>query len=218
MRISLLLVALATPTALHAQSYTGNVSIIDGDTIDMAGTRIRLHGIDAVEREQTCTRDMGVWACGKEASATLGDIIRGRPVECTQTDTDRFGRVVAKCFVKSIDLSSAMADAGLAVALPNVTQDYLPDESRARAGARGIWGANFEQPSAYRAAHPALEPRLVATKRPARAAAPVGVYYYNCDAARAAGAAPLLRGQPGYRPQMDGDNDGVACEPYRGRR
>jgi hypothetical protein len=44
------------------------------------------------------------------------------------------------------------------------------------------------------------------------------VYYRNCAEARAAGVAPLYRGQPGYRPQMDGDGDGVACEPFRGRR
>ncbi len=46
----------------------------------------------------------------------------------------------------------------------------------------------------------------------------LAVYYRNCDAARAAGAAPILRGQPGYRPPLDRDNDGIACEPYRGRR
>ncbi|MDO9338483.1 MAG: excalibur calcium-binding domain-containing protein [Caulobacter sp.] len=37
-------------------------------------------------------------------------------------------------------------------------------------------------------------------------------YYANCSEARAAGAAPLRRGEPGYRPAMDRDNDGVACE------
>ncbi|MEG8018131.1 excalibur calcium-binding domain-containing protein [Sphingomonas sp. LR55] len=42
------------------------------------------------------------------------------------------------------------------------------------------------------------------------------VYYSGCREARAAGAAPLYRGQPGYRAGMDGDNDGIACEPYRG--
>ena len=40
------------------------------------------------------------------------------------------------------------------------------------------------------------------------------VYYRNCAAARAAGAAPIYRGSPGYREGMDGDGDGVACEPY----
>lgn len=41
-------------------------------------------------------------------------------------------------------------------------------------------------------------------------------YYSGCNAARAAGVAPIYRGQPGYRPEMDGDSDGIACEPYRG--
>ncbi len=41
---------------------------------------------------------------------------------------------------------------------------------------------------------------------------PADVYYKNCTAAREASAAPLLVGEPGYRPAMDGDNDGVACE------
>lgn len=37
-------------------------------------------------------------------------------------------------------------------------------------------------------------------------------YYKNCDAARAAGAAPIKVGEPGYRSGLDGDNDGTACE------
>jgi hypothetical protein len=43
------------------------------------------------------------------------------------------------------------------------------------------------------------------------------VYYRSCSEARTAGAAPIYRGSPGYRGGMDGDGDGVACEPYRGR-
>lgn len=38
------------------------------------------------------------------------------------------------------------------------------------------------------------------------------VYYVNCTAARAAGAAPIYAGQPGYRPKLDRDHDGIACE------
>ncbi|MGA1798672.1 excalibur calcium-binding domain-containing protein [Sphingomonas sp. 4RDLI-65] len=41
-----------------------------------------------------------------------------------------------------------------------------------------------------------------------------GVYYPGCNSVREAGKAPLYRGEPGYRPEMDGDNDGIACEPY----
>lgn len=47
---------------------------------------------------------------------------------------------------------------------------------------------------------------------PPPAPAPTEVYYKNCDAARAAGAAPIYRGQPGYRAALDRDNDGIACE------
>lgn len=42
-------------------------------------------------------------------------------------------------------------------------------------------------------------------------------YYWNCAAARSAGAAPIHRGEPGYAPHLDSDRDGIACEPYRGR-
>ncbi len=46
-------------------------------------------------------------------------------------------------------------------------------------------------------------------------APPARAYYPGCNAARAAGVAPIYRGEPGYRPELDGDSDGVACEPHR---
>ncbi|MFE7740899.1 excalibur calcium-binding domain-containing protein [Nocardia sp. NPDC057455] len=53
---------------------------------------------------------------------------------------------------------------------------------------------------------PAPEPPAAAPS-----AAP-SVYYPNCAAARAAGVAPILLGEAGYRPGLDRDKDGVACE------
>lgn len=44
-----------------------------------------------------------------------------------------------------------------------------------------------------------------------------GAYYPNCDAARAAGVAPIYAGEPGFREPLDGDGDGIACEPYGAR-
>ncbi len=52
---------------------------------------------------------------------------------------------------------------------------------------------------------------LIATALPALAQED-SVYYPNCTAARAAGAAPIYKGEPGYRRQFDRDNDGIACE------
>ena len=42
-----------------------------------------------------------------------------------------------------------------------------------------------------------------------------GDVWRGCDDARAAGTAPIHAGEPGYREGMDGDGDGIACEPYR---
>lgn len=61
------------------------------------------------------------------------------------------------------------------------------------------------------ASAPPPQPRAA----PARASGG-SAYYRNCAAARAAGAAPIYRGEPGYRAPLDRDGDGVACEPYRG--
>lgn len=44
-----------------------------------------------------------------------------------------------------------------------------------------------------------------------------GDYWRRCDDARAVGTAPIYRGEPGYRERLDADDDGIACEPYRGR-
>lgn len=54
----------------------------------------------------------------------------------------------------------------------------------------------------------ALGGTAVATAAPAQS----DVYYATCSEARAAGAAPIHRGEPGYRGQLDRDNDGIACE------
>lgn len=62
----------------------------------------------------------------------------------------------------------------------------------------------------------AMEPGNLDEPRP-RQAPGDGRAYRNCDEARAAGAAPVRRGEPGYGPHLDRDNDGVGCEPYRGR-
>jgi hypothetical protein len=59
--------------------------------------------------------------------------------------------------------------------------------------------------------------RALPPGRPARRKA-ASVYFSGCNEVRAAGLAPLLRGEPGYRPEMDGDDDGIACEAHRGRR
>lgn len=59
-------------------------------------------------------------------------------------------------------------------------------------------------------------PTSLTTSAEREHAPPTRAFYRNCDAARAAGVAPIHAGEPGYREEMDGDSDGIACEPYRG--
>lgn len=59
-------------------------------------------------------------------------------------------------------------------------------------------------------------PRQASTDRQSFAGGMAGAFR-NCTEARAAGAAPIRRGEPGYGPHLDRDGDGIACEPYRGR-
>ncbi|WP_339350931.1 excalibur calcium-binding domain-containing protein [Bifidobacterium indicum] len=72
-------------------------------------------------------------------------------------------------------------------------------------------------PAPAQSAAPAPTQEPTQEQAPAQAPAPAPApdtyeYYQNCDAVRAAGKAPLYQGQPGYRPALDRDHDGVACE------
>ncbi len=58
----------------------GRASVIDGDTLDMQGQRIRLWAVDAPEGRQTCDRAGVTYRCGQEAANALDRYIGGRPV------------------------------------------------------------------------------------------------------------------------------------------
>lgn len=223
MRRIALAAALVMPIAAQAQIVTGQAVALDGDSLSIGGTQVRLFGIDAPEGSQTCNRSGSEWRCGQDAKALLGSMVADKPVVCEQRDTDRYGRIVAKCIVGAIDLAATMIEGGLAVSLPAFSDAYTDSESRVKSHGIGIWGSEFQTPAEYRAANPNLfRPPAPPVQRQERfvsapSASSGGVYFRNCAAARAAGAAPLYRGRPGYRPEMDGDNDGIACEPYYGR-
>lgn len=217
----LLAIGLAlTPLPALGQDISGSGRATDGDTLNMVGIVIRLHGVDAPELNQTCSRQGQSWECGKEASAKLAQLVSGVNLRCEQRDIDDYDRIVASCKAGQVDLGQAMVEAGLAIALPQFSERYLATEARAKELGLGIWGGEFQRPADYRAANPRAyrpKPQASTVRQPMISPAPSGVYYRNCSAAWAAGAAPLYRGQPGYRPEMDGDGDGVACEPFRRR-
>src|SRR5690554_1952283 len=91
--VLVILIAALAPAA-HAE-VAGRASVIDGDTIEIHGQRIRLHGIDAPESAQLCLAEDERWRCGQQSALALDDEIAGRPVACAERDRDRYGRIVA---------------------------------------------------------------------------------------------------------------------------
>jgi len=127
-----------------AAILTGRASVIDGDTLEIKGRRIRLHGIDAPESGQTCYRNGRAWDCGHAASQALKRFIDGRTVTCTELDVDRFGRSVARCTVGGEDINAWLVRNGWAVAYRRFSEVYVREEAEARAARRGIWDSRFE--------------------------------------------------------------------------
>jgi len=78
-----------------AEYLTGKPRIVDGDTIHIGKTKIRLHGIDAPEMPQTCMADGKRWSCGKAATAALKRMIGDGDVICIRHEQDRYGRIFA---------------------------------------------------------------------------------------------------------------------------
>lgn len=229
MKVLVALSLFLLPTLAHSQIVIGQARVVDGDTLDIGGQRVRLLGIDAPESSQTCDRGGTAWACGSEATAVLARLVANNSVQCEQHDTDTYGRTVATCQVRGTDLGQGLVDAGMAITLSNAPEAYTESERRRRSLKIGLWGSTFDEPHVWRAAHPQLyraplQARQAPSGRSVRpsqgASSYTGqrVFFRSCGDAWRAGAAPLYRGQPGYRPEMDGDGDGIACEPFRGRR
>lgn len=207
---------------VSAQVFLGKPIAIDGDTLAVGETRIRLYGMDAVERTQTCSINGEAWACGEAAKRALAEFLQLGQLSCRATGTDVYNRTVANCRVGGMDLSLAMIESGLAVALPDAPQSYFKAEAQQREARNGIWRSGFVAPAEYRAANPPSEPRRApevvtpAFRQTPRVVAPAQpTRFIGCNEARRLGIAPIPRGHPAYRPEMDGDGDGWACEPHR---
>jgi endonuclease YncB( thermonuclease family) len=131
-------------------AIAGEARVIDGDTLEVAGARYRLHGIDAPETRQVCRRGGVDWLCGQEAAAYLRQLVQAQDVQCEARDRDRYGRVVAVCRAGSLDLNREMVAAGLAWAYRKYSRDYEAIEEEAKAAGRGVWSAEAIPPWEWR--------------------------------------------------------------------
>lgn len=146
------LAVLSLPGARSGRPVVAGVAtVIDGDTLEVRGRRIRLHAVDAPEARQTCRRGTETWRCGQEAALALADRVGRRLVRCEQTDTDRYRRIIARCSAEGEDLGAWLVGQGLAVAHRRYGRDYVEVETEAREARRGLWAGSFAMPWDWRA-------------------------------------------------------------------
>jgi len=123
------------------------IRVIDGDTVDVDGTRYRLHGIDAPESYQTCRAWGLTWECGQAATAALEARAAGLSCEGSGA-ADRYGRTVGVCSAGGEDLNAWMVANGWALA--EYSTDYVVEEAEAKTAKRGIHRGQFVAPAARR--------------------------------------------------------------------
>jgi endonuclease YncB( thermonuclease family) len=138
---------------VFADNLTGRASIIDGDTLEIHGTRIRLWGIDAPESSQLCRDDESLqYRCGAKAANDLDAFIARRLVSCVDIDERSYRRTVAVCTVAGTDIADWLVRNGLALDWPTYSKGaYAAAQAEAKREGRGMWGGTFVEPWVYRA-------------------------------------------------------------------
>lgn len=151
LKIVAALALLLSAAPVTANELVGVASVIDADTIEIRGVRIRLHGIDAPESRQLCRRNSGdEWRCGQQAALALADRIGRLTVNCAVRDVDHYGRAIAVCTQDNQDLNRWLVNEGWAVAYRRYSRDYIEAEDQARRAGRNIWSGEFLMPWDWR--------------------------------------------------------------------
>ena len=140
------------PARSPGEPVTGSAHVVDGDSLQVAGVRLRLHGIDAPEFDQDCHDANGKsYSCGRAAMRALIAAIAGRSVTCTPVAVDQYDRDVATCMAGDLDLGDAMVRGGHALDYARHSRGrYAAAEREARAARRGLWAGAFETPANWR--------------------------------------------------------------------
>jgi endonuclease YncB( thermonuclease family) len=138
--LAMIALLLATPAAAQR--------MIDGDTIDLSGTRWRLWGIDAPETHQACADG---WPAGIEATAAMRKLIEGRAVVCEFRGHDRYRRSIGLCRANGQDLGAEMVSAGMARAFTRYSSDYIGQEKAAIGAKLGVHAHDCEKAWDWRA-------------------------------------------------------------------
>ena len=138
---------------LFSSLAAAQIKVVDGDSLEMNGERIRLDGIDAPEFSQICHDAQNQeYECGQTAKAYLQDLTTDSDVQCNcLPDVDKYQRKICECFINATSLNRAMVTAGMARAYRN--EKYRKDEEDAAMHKRGLWQGKHMRPALYRILH-----------------------------------------------------------------
>lgn len=126
--------------------------IVDADTLEVAGQRVRLQGIDAPESAQVCRQATGQrYRCGDRATQALRTRIGAGAVTCQLEGRDRYNRALGICYAADgTDLNGWLVEQGWALAARRYSTKYVPQEAQARVARVGLWAGEFVEPWAWR--------------------------------------------------------------------
>ena len=123
---------------------------IDGDTIHIGESKIRLHAIDAPEIKQTCKIGNEIWNCGHQSARKLKNLIKKNEIKCEVKDIDRYKRYVAECYLNNLNINQYMVRHGWAIAYRYYSTKFVEDEKIAKKNKLGIWQGVFMEPYLFR--------------------------------------------------------------------
>ncbi|WP_051380691.1 thermonuclease family protein [Bradyrhizobium sp. WSM1743] len=133
-----------------AAKLSGPPRILDGNTIELEKTKLRLSGIDAPETDQICLDAHGrKWACGVAARDELIKHSNGRTWDCHTTGVDEYGRSRGSCFIEGEDVNAWMVRSGWALSGLS-THTYAIYEVVASKAYAGLWSGAFIAPWDWR--------------------------------------------------------------------
>jgi endonuclease YncB( thermonuclease family) len=150
-KISIAIVVTLASSLVQAAELSGVSRAIDGDTLYIGATKIRLEGIDAPETDQVCLDAKGArWTCGIGARDQLASRVAGRVVSCLPSSTDRFRRTLATCSLGAENLNRWMVEQGWALAYVKYSSAYVRAQQVAQDNQRGLWQGAFIAPWNWR--------------------------------------------------------------------